>query len=296
MRWCYRIMNSVRETMEHLSEYQGKARVVAGGTDLMVQLKETDVHDPNLVLLDVSRVEEMAGVTQSGSVVFVGAAATMGEIASCPLVREKSLALAQGAEWVGSPQIRNVATVGGNVVNAQPAGDTSVPLVALGAVAHILSPEGDREMLVEHLFSGVGKSKINPCRELITHFTIPVCESPFQSSSLERLAKRKAFTLPQLLTAVRVELDESGRRFAGARIVVSPVTTVPWRAERAEKALMGAPATPAEIKHASALAMEDVHPRSSLRAGADYRKAMTEVLVRRALMDTISQLSEVPHG
>ena len=110
---------------------------------------------------------------------------------------------------------------------------------------------------------------------------------------MQRLAKRKAFTLPQLLLAVWVELAEEREEFESVRIVAAPVASTPWRAKRAEEALAGAPFTLKNIEKAAALAIEDAHPRESLRGGANYRKVMIEVLTRRAFSDALSQLNKV---
>ena len=295
MRWTrHECVSGVTEAIERLARAAGRARIVAGGTDVMVELRDAEGSGEDLTLLDVSRVGEMRGVADAGDHIRVGAATTMAEIAASPLVRAKAGALAQGAGWLGSPQIRNVATIGGNVVSAQPAADTSVPLVALGASAHIVSPQGERHIPAEELFLGVGQSVVDPYRELISHFLVPKCEPPNDASAMLRMAKRKAFTLPQLSVCVRVESNGS-QRLVGARIVVAPVAPTPWRARRAEEALTGTQMGAGDIDTAAALAREDAQPRDSLRGGREYRQDMVQVLVRRALTEAVSRLEEVPH-
>lgn len=284
----YQVMTSIRETIHRLAEYSGQARVVAGGTDLLIQMLEKEAQQESLTLLDITQIEEIRGIKEAGDYLFIGAATTIAELAASPLVQTKAHALAQGAGSLGSTQIRNVATIGGNVVNAQPAGDTSVPLVVLGAEAHIVSKEGQRYVPVEELFRGVGESIVNPCRELISHFRVPICEAPRRSSAMKRLAKRRSFTLPTLLVAACVEIDEGGESFQQVRIVVAPVAPIPWRARRAEEILKNVPITKENIKRAAAIAKEDAHPRHSLRGSATYRKDMVEVLTRRALVDALS--------
>ena len=294
MLWqSYQVMTNLRETIERLAEKPGRARVVAGGTDLMIQMLERETQDDSLALLDISQIEEIRGITESGPYLLIGAATTIAELANSALVHTKANALAQGASWLGSPQIRRVATIGGNVVNAQPAGDASVPLVALGAEAHIVSPEGERDLLVEELFQGVGVSLVNPCWEIVSHFRIPICEAPRRSSAMQRLATRKAFTLPQLSVAVWLEMEEGGDRFHQVRISAAPVEPTPWRARRAEESLANLPPTSENIKRAAQLARQDANPRDSLRGSAKYRKEMVEVLTRRALIDALSNLNKV---
>jgi carbon-monoxide dehydrogenase medium subunit len=293
MRWKhYFVMMSVEETLQRLAGASGRCRVVAGGTDLMVQIVEMDAREESLVLLDISRIKELKAIRESDAYIEIGAAATMTALAESSLIQEKATALAQGAAWLGSPQIRNVATIGGNVVNAQPAADTALPLIALGAEAHIASPKGNCYKPVEALFRGVGESEINPSWELITQFRLPVCTPPRSSSAMQRLARRKAFNLPVVSTAVCVELNEGGDAFSRVRIAAGPVATVPWRAKRAEEALMGAPLSREMVARAAALAREDADPRDSLRGGASYRRNMVEVLTRRAFSAALSRLNK----
>jgi carbon-monoxide dehydrogenase medium subunit len=227
-------MKSIEETLECLESLHGKARVVAGGTDLVVQLLGKEPEN-ELTLLDISSIPNIRGidVLEGGKWVQVGAATTMAELAESTTVNDNGRALASGASCMGAPQIRNVATLGGNVVNAQPAADGTIPLLALGAEAKIASIQGERWKSLEELFLDIGQSGVNPTREMITHFRFQPT-GVRASSSLQRLAKRNAFTLPTLLVAVRVELDEEKRRFEQVRISAGPVARTPWRAEDAE--------------------------------------------------------------
>jgi carbon-monoxide dehydrogenase medium subunit len=294
MQWeGYQVMASVKDTLDLLEKKAGRVRVVAGGTDLLIQIQESVGHGESLTLLDISQIEEIRGIKEFEGYIWIGAATTMAEIASSKLIRSKALALAQGASWLGSPQIRNVATLGGNVVNAQPAADASLPLVALGAEAKIVSPVGQRYVPVEELFVGVGESLVDPFRELISHFRIPMWEEPRRSSWIERLAKRKAFTLPTLSVSACIQIDETREHFQRVKIAVAPVAPIPWRARRAEEFLENKPITNENIKRAATAAMEDANPRHSLRGGSAYRKEMVEVLTRRALLVALSQLNKV---
>jgi len=293
MQWeRYQVMASIKETLYQLEEKAGRARVVAGGTDLLVEIQESVAQGEPLTLLDISQIEEIRGITESKGHLFIGAATTISEIANSPLIRTKARALAQGARSLGSPQIRNVATIGGNVVNAQPAADTSIPLIALGAEAKIVSSEGESYVPVEDLFRGAGVSAIDPSREILAQFRVPISEAPARASAMERLARRKAFTLPTLSVAVWVEMDDEEHHFRQVRIVAAPVGPIPWRAKRAEQALKNAAITRANVSRAAAIAREDAHPRESLRGGADYRKDMVEILTRRAFVDGLSWLNK----
>lgn len=286
----YQIMSSMEETLQRLAEASGRARIIAGGTDFFVQRREMEAEDRFLTLLDISQIEALKEIREDDSHISIGAAVTMAELAASPIVWENARALSQGAKWLGSPQIRAVATIGGNIVNAMPAADTAIPLVALDAQAHILSPDGERVQPVEELFIGVGKSSVNPSREMITHFRIPLCRRPRRASAMQRLAKRKAFTLPQLSSAVCIELDDGQERFTRVRIVAAPLALTPWRPKAAEAYLVGTPVTMENVNTAAEVARDSAKARNSLRAGAGYRKDMTAVLIRRAMGEALQQL------
>jgi carbon-monoxide dehydrogenase medium subunit len=291
----YKVMKGVEEALDYLERSQGRAQVIAGGTDLVVQLLEKEPED-RLTLLDISSISEIRGIeiAEDGKWILVGAATTMAELADSKIITNYGRTLALGASWMGAPQIRNVATIGGNVVNAQPAADGTIPLLALGAEAKIVSAQEEKWIALEELFLEIGQSVVNPTKEILTQFRFqPTGE--WSSSSLQRLAKRKAFSLPTLLVAARVALDREKRFFEQVRIAVSPVARTPWRAKDAEDSLSGVQVTYVAVEKAAAQAKLGAHPRNSLRGGAEYRKEMVEVLVKRALMECLNSLGVSIH-
>ena len=291
MHWdSYKMARTVEEALDALEHYQGKARVIAGGTDLVLQLAERRSQQ-GLTLLDISSIPSIRGIelTEDGKWVLIGAATTMAELAESRIISQHARALALSASSMGAPQIRNVATIGGNVVNGQPAADGTIPLVALGAEARVVSSEAEKWIAVAELFLDVGRSSVNPAREMITHFRFQTAGER-SASSVQRLAKRKAFTLPILLVATKVELDAEKKSFAKVRVAAGPVATTPWLAHDAADSLSGAPVSYDAIDRAAAQAKLAAHPRDSLRAGAEYRKEMVQVLVRRALIECVKSL------
>jgi carbon-monoxide dehydrogenase medium subunit len=297
MHWdSYRIAKTVEEALDSLEYYQGKAQVIAGGTDLVLQLAERQAH-PGLTLLDISSIPNIRGVeiTNDGEWVLVGAATTMAELAESPIISTHARALALAAASMGAPQIRNVATIGGNVVNAQPAADGTIPLLALGAEARVVSTGAEKWIAVNNLFLDVGKSSVNHTKEIVTHFRFKPT-GVRGASSTQRLARRNAFTLPTLLVAARIELDTQGESFANVRVAAGPVARIPGLATDTADTLLGAPVTYEAIDRAAAQAKLAAHPRDSLRAGAEYRKEMVHVLVRRALLECVSLLKVSANG
>ncbi|AKX94778.1 molybdopterin dehydrogenase [Moorella thermoacetica] len=261
------------------------ARLIAGGTDLVIDLKEKRRQVTTLV--DITRIPELKIITETNGKIILGGAATHTRVATSSLIRQKLPALAAAAAAVGSPQVRNVGTLAGNVVNAQPAADTAVALVALGAVATILGAEGERQVPVADLYAGVGRSLVDAGREIITRFTVDLWGEG-ESSAFVRLSPRRALSLPMLNVAVRVQVREG--ICTRARISIAPVAPRPFLCEEAAASLVGREPTAKAIARAASVAKEAARPRDSLLRGSGaYRKDMTAVLVARALSEAFSR-------
>lgn len=277
----YHTPETLQEALAILGRYGGAARVIAGGTDLVLQLRKKELGAAALV--DLTRVAELRYIKEEEGLIKIGALTTHDELSNSTLLKEKAAVLAQAAASVGSPQIRKVGTVGGNIVNAQPAADTAVALLALDARVRIVGREGERVQPLSALYAGVGKSTVDPTREIVAEIAFAVPPAP-AGSAFERLAKRKALALPILNAAAVVALDEDKKRCRWARIAVAPVAPVPWRAEAAEAELAGKELDEETIRRAAEAAAAQAQPRDSkLRGSAAYRKEMVKVLVARAL-------------
>lgn len=276
---------SVEEALEMLAAHGGRARLVAGGTDLILELQEgrRDIE----TLVDITRIPGLDAIELDNGMITLGAAATYRQVIDSPLLQTKAAVLVEASRKVGSPQIRNVGTLVGNVVNAMPAADGAIALFALGAELEIASPEGRRWAPIETLYEGPGRSKVDPSREMVTAIRFPALGEK-QGSAFERLARRKALALPVLNVAVVITLDDG--RLQDAHIAMGPVAPAPFRARRAEETLQSAPANPEMIQRAAEVAAGEARPRSSLlRASATYRKEVLAVLVRRALERAVVQ-------
>jgi CO/xanthine dehydrogenase FAD-binding subunit len=177
-----------------------------------------------------------------------------------------------------------VATLAGNVVNAQPAADAAMALVALGAAAEIVSPAGTKTLAVEELYSGLGSSRVDPTREIVSAFYLSH-PKPGDGCAYGRISPRNALCLPIVNAGISVQ--SAGGRVTGIRIVLGPVSDRPFRAREAEESLIGVGLDEIEkFEAASRLAAQASNPRSScLRGCADYRKQLIRVLTRRVLMD-----------
>jgi CO/xanthine dehydrogenase FAD-binding subunit len=277
---AYELPNSVEEALAILARYDGRAQLIAGGTDLVIELQEGR-HSVEC-LVDVTRIPGLDRIeTQDGAIVL-GANVTFRQIKESPLLHDKARVLAEAAGTVGALQIQTVATLAGNLVSALPAADGSVALRALDAEVEIAGREGRTWRPVGELFLAPGRSAVDPSREMITaiHFA---ALGPRQGSAWERLGRRRALVLPILNCGASLALDDEDR-VAWARLSLGPVAPVPFRACQAEAFLAGQPAGEGAFARAAEIAAGECQPRSSLlRASREYRLEVLPVLVRRGL-------------
>jgi CO/xanthine dehydrogenase FAD-binding subunit len=271
--------SSIEEALEILKLYNGSARVIAGGTDLVLDLKEGSRKVTCLV--DITKIEGLQNAEQDGKEVRIGATVTHSQVASSALIRKHGACLAEAAAAVGSPQIRNQGTIIGNVVNAQPAADTAVALFALSAKAEIATTQGIKLVPIEQLYAGLGTSKVDSTAEIVICVRFPGLGDN-QGSAFSRLSQRKALALPMLNAAVAVTVKDN--KFEEAQVVVAPVSHLPFHSRKAEEVLRGATVSEETMIAAAEAAASEANPRdSALRGSAAYRKKMVTVLVRRAL-------------
>ncbi len=283
----YLFPRSVDEALEMLEAHGGKARIIAGGTDLTIQSQRGRI--PAKVMVDITRIPGLERLEEQDGLIYVGARVTHAQIAASPLIRSRANVLAEACGSVGGPQIRNMGTLVGNVVNALPAADGAMALFALEADAEVVERTGTRWAPIADLYAGVGRCTVDSCEAMITQLRFPALGES-EAGAFERLAKRKALILPILNAAVVVAID--GGKVDRARIAIGPVAITPFVAAEAAESLRGAVADEASIAEAALLASQAAQPRDSLlRGSAEYRKSMVEVLVRRALTRCVARAS-----
>jgi CO/xanthine dehydrogenase FAD-binding subunit len=277
---AYELPNSVEEALAILARYDGQAQLIAGGTDLIIELQEGrhSVH----CLVDVTRIPGLDRIEEQDGSIVLGANVTFRQIKESPLLQEKARVLAEAAGTVGALQIQTVATLAGNLVSALPAADGSVALQALDAQVEIAG-QGERAWRpVGTLFLAPGRSAVDPSREMITAIRFAAL-GPRQGSAWERIGRRRALVLPILNCGASLALDGEDR-ISWARLSLGPVAPVPYRACQAEAFLAGQPAAAEAFARAAQIAAGECQPRSSLlRASREYRLEVLPVLVRRGL-------------
>ncbi|OUO93187.1 xanthine dehydrogenase family protein subunit M [Cloacibacillus sp. An23] len=278
---------NVAEAVAMLAQYEGEARLVSGATDLMLWMREGKV-SPS-VLVDVSDVEEMRGVEVKDGKIFIGASMTHAEIAAHPLVKKIFPALSDGCRSVGSPQIRNLGTLAGNIVSAQPAADSVVPMTALGAVCEIVDAGGSCKQPISSLSKSVGVSNLDPTKEVMKTIEIEIPDGKY-GTAFKRIAPREAMALPVVNVAVMLHAGSDGC-ISAARIVASPVAVVPFRAQKAEAFLIGKKPSAALYAETAVIAGDEASPRDSLvRGSGAYRKVLVKDLVEQALTEAAQTL------
>ena len=288
-RFEYFAPQSLSEALALFQEHGEGGRALAGGTDLVVQVKEGGKIPTPSYLVSLRRVPELRGIDFSEKDgLRLGAAATMAEIAESPLIRERFPILAQGAGLVGSIQTMNMATVGGNVCNAAPSADTAPPLVAYEAKAVIAGPEGERELSLEEFWQEPGKTAMRP-GELLRELRLPV--PPANSGGIyERHTPRKQMDIAAVAVAALLTLgpDELIER---ARVALGAVAPTPIRARKAEAALEGNMAGDPLFAMAAEAAAAEASPISDIRGSAEFRSHLVRVMTERCLQEAARRAS-----
>lgn len=254
-------------------------RLLAGGTDLL--LKYQAQPEADLTLVDITGIPALSGIVEESGGVAIGAATRLAEVIESELVADRFPVLVEGAVVVAGPQIRNLATLGGNVCNASPSADTIAPLLILGAKARIVSASGRRSVPLDEFFTGPGQTVLET-DELLEALWIP-SSPPGTVAAYTKLSPRRAMDLAVVGVAVAVWSEGANLK---ARIALGAVAPTPLRGRAAEAVINGATAiTPNLAAEAGRVAAAEVSPISDLRASAGYRSSMVERLVKRMLLE-----------
>ncbi len=253
------------------------ARYIAGGTDLLVQMKSGRERPDALISL--RSVPELAGIT-TGGVTSIGAMTTLTDVLGHPVVSKRYPALVAAVRSMGSIQIRNAATLGGNLCNASPAADSAPPLVALGARASVRGRDGVREIPIEDLFAGPGRTCLGP-GDILTAILLDPPPSGARGAFLRKTRVHVDLALASI--AVVLEMDPAGETCREARVAAGAVAPTALRLRQVEAVLAGGKITPEILGRARQLARDGISPISDVRASADYRRHITGVLLGRAV-------------
>jgi len=259
--------------------------IVAGGTDVVVNYKRDPDKFGRFIFID--KIGELRHISFNSEQLIIGALTTHREIETSVLIKDGYTTLAQGARSVGSVQIRNAATIGGNLCSGLPSADTASPLLVLDAKVLLVNSVRERLVKLEDFFVSPGKTIINK-DEILREVIIPKT-SKRSASSYVKHAKRKSLELAMIGAAVFLEIDDYGI-CSIARIALTTAAPVPMRAKKAEEFLTAEPLSIERLNMAAVIAGEEAFPRTSWRCSAEYRKAVLPVLVKRAGIEVFSKI------
>ncbi len=270
---------SIDEAISLMESHGERARYIAGGTDILVKIKEKKVLPDFLISL--RHIPEMAYIhyEEARGILRIGGMTTHRMLEKSSLIRRRYPILSDAVDNIGSVQIRNVATIGGNIVNAVPSADGAIPLITLGAQIRMRGPKGERAMELVDFFIGPGQTLLEH-GEIVLEFVVPKLPS-YTGMAYCKHTRRAAMELPILGVAVLLSLEDDGITCSEARIGLGVLAPTPMRALSAEKILKGEKVEDALLEKAGKVAAEECKARDSVRGEAWYRRAMVETLVKR---------------
>ena len=270
---------TVTEAVSALTSAPGPALPLAGGTDILLDLQQGR-HSPVHTIVDLTEIPEMKHLELRDGSLFIGAGVPLSRIARDPLVASHARALVEACDLVGGPQVRNVATLGGNVAHALPAADGTIGLMCLDAEVEIAGPSGNRPSSMPELFLGPGKSALQS-GEIIVGFYVNQTK-PGQASCFKRIMRPQGVALPIINNSVWLERKRD--TINKIRIAVGPGGAVPFRARKAEAFLAGKPYSDDIFKSALEALVEEVKFRTSkMRATSEYRYHLVQGLLQDTL-------------
>ena len=284
----YFAASSLSDALEKLAHYGPEARVLAGGTDLVLAMKEKQILPRRVISLH--KIKELDFVRQEDATVRIGGLARHADLAMNTTLNESFPLLCEAVGLIGSWQIRNVATIGGNLCTASPAADSAPPLLVLNARVVVADVEGENEIPLGSFFTGPGETVLKP-NQLLKEILIDRPKARSVGCYL-KLMRKKAVDLSVVGVAFQAEVDQKGEKLTRVGIGLGGVAPTPIRATEAEARLTGLSYEEAfkGIPEAARAAVDATAPISDVRASADYRRAMVEVYVQRAAKKVLNQL------
>jgi carbon-monoxide dehydrogenase medium subunit len=268
------------EACKLLDAHRGEAAILAGGTDLLVKVKE-ELLEPRYVI-NIKRIPDLNYIAYDEEGLKIGAVTLFRDIAGSEIIKEKYPALYLAAREMGSPLIRNLATLGGNLSQSSPSADSAPPY---DAQVRLVSSRRERTIPLEDYFLGPGKNA-RAEDEVLTEVRLPAIDGRAKSNFM-KISRRKGMDLAIVNAAVLLTPNSSDDLCEGVKIALGAVAPVPMRAKKAEHILMGKKLEPAAIREAALMAQDEVAPISDVRASAEYRLDMVQVLLEKIILEML---------
>lgn len=272
---------NIRDALSLLNEHKGGAKIIAGGTDLMVALLSSELSPK--VLIDIGNIKELDGVRDNKDALSIGALTTHSVLVTSQPVKKRASIISEAARLIGSKQIRNRGTIGGNLVNASPAADLAPPLLALNARVKLVKTSGERVVPIHGFFTGVNETVLGS-DELLTEIQIPHRQAKTGAAFI-KIGRRSSFTLSVCCVAACITVSKSVCE--DVRLAMGAVDRTPIRAVKAESFLKGKTLDEEVVAKAAEIASDETQPISDVRSTAAYRKSVAKVLVKRAIEESI---------
>ena len=292
----YHTPASIEEALNLLARYNGQARVVGGGTDLILEMQQGH-HPPVEALVDVTRIAGLNLIVEENGYLVIGAGVTHAQIVRDERLVQHGTCLVESCGAIGGPQVRNVGTLAGNVAHALPAGDGTISLLALDGEVQVTTPEGLAWLPIAAAFVGPGQSAIDPTRMMITRLRFR-STVPGEGSAFRRVMRPQGVALPIIGMATRLTVEADS--ITTARVTIGPAGPIPFVAEQTMAFLTGRPATSETYTTAAEVALGEAHLRTSRhRATVGYRAEMIRAQLPKTLAKAVKRATTgqaVPEG
>lgn len=276
----YYLAQNINDALQAFAAAPGLARIIAGGTDLLLDLQQGR-HPPVHTLIDVTAIPEMTALEIRQGSLYVGASVPLNRIVASPLVEAHAPALVDACALIGGPQVRNTATLGGNVAHALPAADGTIALIALNALAEVAGQSGCRQAPLQQLFLGPGRSALEQQHELLVGFYLPL-RGPGEASAHRRVMRPQGVAIAILNLAVW--LKREGDRLGDIRVAIGPAGPTPLRACNTEEILRGQQPDAAVLLQATQALLGEARFRTSPhRSTSEYRRHLAGILLEETL-------------
>ena len=281
-RFDYYQPQTLKEAFSHMEKWEGRAKYIAGGTDILVRIKQKAIQPEALVSL--RGVSTLSNISHNGGS-SLGGMSTMRSVERDPVIIQEYPALAKAVSLLANPQVRNVATVGGNLCNAAPSADCAPPLLVMQAILKLQGPGGEREVPIEEFFTGPGDNCMEP-GEVLTQVHIP--EKATHTGMAFLKVGRVAQDIAVVNAAALLVVDK--KKCVQCRLAVGAVAPVPLRLRNVEKLIEGEEIGPELLDRVSQMVEQAVSPITDVRSTEEYRRIMSGVLIKRAILQAMGSV------